>query len=225
MKDYLYVLREVEKLPEDKKVTYMKKHANAIFLNAMTFPSIPNNNTAVKNAANLLSDKLAAIDGTKAAQDAYEAQLVICYLIMLENYDYVDLIALGNSVIISKAGLNFSSSNTTRTAAPGKPTDAKYLLSATPNQLKFKIKADKLMYSGLAITTSDTSVVVVASGPSQIKISKDKTDIFIDFFTTNTVIIDHLVGGIATTTMIVLGNPNGISPITKLPLAIPPISE
>jgi hypothetical protein len=209
------VLREFFTVVETAKVSTMLRHAAAILTNTLTFPAIPHNNVAVKAAALLLQDMEIAKDGSKEAQDNYDAQLEVCNEIMEANYNYVDLVGGGDSAINLLAGCNSESDNTSRTAAPGTPENIKLSYTRFGNQIKIEWETEDLSYGAVIISTTDATVTVVQSGPMQIKVTCGTTVIFIDLATKNNAVIANLTAGTTIVPSVVFFNPNGLSPIIK----------
>jgi hypothetical protein len=217
MKSLLECLRELNGMEEAKQIPYLLGHGAAIITNTLVFPNIPNSGATMNTATMLLLTKLSVKGTASGGQLAYDTQKGIVEGMMEANYDYVDLIAQGSEIIINKAGIKATSSNTTRTAAPPKAEGVAYIMSEYPGEIGLKFNAEKLALAGIIISSINEGIVVTLSATNQIKIAMASFEIYIDVVTGHKTIIKNQTGGTSINSTVALFNPNGFSPLASPP--------
>jgi len=164
----------------------------------------------------LLGDYYSVRDVSEENMATYKAKQAAIAVNMEKDYNYVDEVANGDKVIIAKAGMNYSSENTSRMGVPADFSNLKYSLSTTPNQIKIEWKVDDKAYGTLIFTSSELDVLLEQTGPFQLKLTIGTVVIFIDIATKATVEVKNLTGGTDVKSRAVKFNTNGMNLLAVL---------
>ncbi len=218
MKTNVSCLREFATLKEVEQPSYLGTHADGITTNTTTFPDIPHDGTAVDTLSVALFTTYNRRNKSTLDMTNYTDTVATAIAWMEANYDYVDLIAQGNSDIVAKAGVNGTSTNTTRVGIPSIPGDVKYIFPDLAGEMIVSRTIDKLAMGSIAVTTFGGGVMVSRSSETQLKISTpDGTTILVDVETTTKTTIKNLYAGAKINTAIANFNTNGISDVASPP--------
>src|SRR5665213_721776 len=126
-KDTLECLKEFEHLKEAEQPGYLVKHGAYATTNATVFPALPFAGTIITTHAGTLNTLYGLRHRSDIDMGKYTDEVKLCVGMMEQNYNNIDDVADGNGTIIAKAGVNSSSTNTTRTAPPSTPANLKYI--------------------------------------------------------------------------------------------------
>jgi hypothetical protein len=216
MKEHLYVKRELATMNESEQSAYVIRVGNFLIINTLTFPDIPTDGTVMKADGILLGDYYSVRDVSDENMGLYKAKQLAIIENMEKDYNNVDEVANGDKTIIVKAGMNYSSDNTSRVGVPADFSNLKYSLSTTPNQIKIEWKADDNSYGTLTFTSTETNLALVQTGLFQLKLTIGTVDVLIDIATKASVEVKNLIGGTDVKSRAVKFNTNGMNLLAVL---------
>ncbi len=210
------VKREFRRMNQGKKAGYFLKHGKYLIMNATVFPDSPYDGNTVVDYARQLLDYLSMKKISQQQKLAYKEHLSICFEMMDENYDYIDLIAKGEPKIIAKAGLNSRNNNKVRTQRPKADTAAHWGMAKKANQLVLETTRDETSRITTVISSTEKDFKVELTQQNRIKISLGDKSCVLDYSTAAKIVMDYLEGGQPVEAYIVKANANGLAPLVKM---------
>ncbi len=121
-----------------------------------------------------------------------------------------------------KAGVYYSSENTSRVGVPSEFTNLKYSVSTTPNQVTVEWRSDDTAYGSLVFTTTDVDISLIQTSLYQLKLTIGAVVVFIDISTKATVVVKNLTGATEVKSRAVKFNTNGMNLLAVLQTILVP---
>jgi hypothetical protein len=175
-REFLYHSSPTEKVATGGHIT------DLLTANEATFPALPFPVATLRSTnTEYLTLIEAAKEGSHSAIAARNAQSKLWVQQYKATADYVDHLANGDAVIITKAGMTPTKAESTPTQAPEQPINAHARPIATPGSIEADVRANKnvdaylyiALPEGLTYETASDGMLIITAGTQKIYVKCD----------------------------------------------------